>query len=684
MNWAHLLARARAKSPLFWWRTLLAVGAAAFSLLLILQPAPWQVLARAGGMENFGLTENVFFWTWWAGLGSMVIMAGLFLLAPWWTNAPAPQIVAPTTPRVTPRWFWPLVLGAVVACGGIAAPTLNHSLWDDENESLAHYSLGRFVRDGKDAKVRFKAYPWRRTVFSYNTPNNHVFHNILSRASNGLWRAVTRPRGLQFHHVAVRLPAFLAALGGVAALAFLLKDFGYPAGGVAAAWFLALHPWFTEHAAAARGYTLVMLLALLAVFAWRRALQQGKWIWWFAFAIAQFLALWTYPGSLFIFAPLNLATALLIITRSASTPALPVRTQLSRWFCVNSITAAGLLPLILPLVMQLQGYTEKNSGYSIGMQWITDTAWCFVGGAPWNRNSASGSGHQDMQLVVQSLGTTAPWITAAVVAVFFLIGLLVFARRSKLGLALVCTMLAAPVLQFLYARWETIHMWHWYVIHALPFLALFWGVGLAASAGWLARTSRQPWLLPATITVTLTAFIFLNHPVHAWQLAHSKTPHRESVLATRPNPGDYRSEENLRIITFGHVNPAWCYDPNLLRVRSPAEIILLCRQADREGRPLMGNIGHPHVTIPLYPRDFAILEDRRLFGHVEKFAGADYVWDRYVYFYTPGALANVDLSEFLNAEEIAFVEQYAGMSPEKFFASKERPAPGGKKTSESN
>jgi hypothetical protein len=680
MQPSDLLAAARTRTPLFWWRLFFGAAAAGFSLLLILQPSPWRLLAEAGGMENFALNQKIYFWTWWAGAGSIVITAGLFLLSPWWSGAPPPDLPAAPRPPA-PRWFWPLTLGAVVACGALAAPALDHSLWDDENESLTYYSLGRFQADEKTSRLRFKDLHWRRTVFCYDTPNNHVFHNILSRTSNNLWRAAARPRGLPFNHVALRLPALLAALGAVAALALLLRQFGYPAAGVAAAWFLALHPWFTEHAAAARGYTLVMLLLVLGVMAWRQALRSGSWLWWSAFAAAQFLALWTYLGSFFVFAALNLAAAVLILTRHAPSPAVTVRTQLSRWFCVNSVVAAGLLPLLLPLVAQLREYTSKNHGFFLGAEWVKDVGWFFVGGAPWDRGSASGSGYQDMQLVVQSLGTPAPWITAGLVAFFLIVGLWRFAARDRLSCALAASLLAAPILQFLYATWSTLHMWYWYVIYAMPFVAMFWGMGLAGVTAWFARVLHRPWLAPAAGVSILAAFAFLNHPVHAWQLVHSKTPLRESVQATRPYPGDHRAAANRRILTLALTAPVCSYDPYLLRVRSAAEIVLLCRQADHQGRPLSANLGHPHEIQTYHQREFALLQDRRLFGRTETFRGAEEVWDRYVFHYTPGAVAQVDLAEFLDADEIAFVEKYATTPPEKFFAAKVRPAPGGGTTS---
>jgi hypothetical protein len=680
MKPSDLLAAARTRTPLFWWRFFLGAAAAAFSLLLILQPSPWRVLAEAGRMENFTLNQTIYFWTWWAGVGSIVIAVGLCWLAPWWAGAPAPDVPAAPQPPA-PRWFWPLTLGAIVACGALAGPTLNHSLWDDENESLTYYSLGRFQANEKTGRLRFKDLHPRRTVFGFSTPNNHVFHNILSRASNQVWRALVKPRGLQFNHYAVRLPAFVAALFAVAAMALLLKEFGSPAAGVAAAWFLAVHPWFTEHAAVARGYSLFMLLALLAVMAWRRALTSGRWLWWVAFATAQFFMMWNHMGSFFLLALLNLAALVLILTRSTPSPQIPVRTQLSKWFCVNSMVAAGLMPLLLPLVAQLRGYTKTNNGIHIGSEWIRDVTWFFIGGAPWTRHSDAGSGHQDMQLVAQSLGAWAPWMTTTLVGLFFLAGVWVLARRGKLAFALAVCVIAAPVLQFFYARMETVHIWHWYVIYALPFVAMFWGLGVAASAERISRAVHRPWLAPAFAASLLATLVFLNHPVHAWQLVHSKTPLRESVLATRPHPGDYRAPANRNILTMALTAPVYAYDPYLLRVRSAAEIILLCRQADREGRPLSANLGHRHEIQIYHQREFALLQDQRLFGRAETFRGAEEVWDRYVFHYTPGAVSRIDLAEFLDADEIAFVEQYAAVPPEKFFAAKVRPAPGGGTTS---
>jgi len=657
------------KTPLFWWRLFFAAVAGAFSLLLILQPPPWRVLGDAGSWPEMGLLRIIMFCTWWGGLGSIFIAAGLFMLCPWWAGAPAPD-AAREKPRPSPRWFWPLTLAAVIACTAVSGRSLNHSLWDDENESLTNYTLGRFMRDGDRGEVRFKNHSWNKTIFGYSTPNNHIFHNILSRASNDLWRSITRPRNLQFNHLAIRLPAFLAALAAVAALAFLLRDFGYPGAGVLAAWFLALHPWFTEHAAVARGYSLAMLLAVLALIAWRRALLGGSWLWWTAFAAAQFLMMWTYPASLFLLALLNLATAILLWFVPPPVAG-PRRTQLSRWFCVNSIAAAGLLPLLLPLLPQMKKYIAAlgSEPVVIGAAWLRDVFWFFTGGAPWLRDvSPVGWRYLDMQLVGGSLGLVGLWTLGAVVVIPFLAGLWRLAGSGWIGFVAACCTMTAPWLQFLYARQQRIFIWEWYVIFALPFVAMFWGLG----AAWIARLlgnlpPRPPWLAPLTGAALVLLYAFTTQPVRAWKIEHAKTPHYQSTLLTRAHPEDYRSAENRRILTFSIANPSDSYDPNLMVLRNPAELVLLCRMADRENRPLFGNLGHMHVMRRDHPRELALLQEQNLFGRVTKLGGADAGWDRYVYVYTPGSASAHDFSALLAPEELAYVEANVAKSPEKVF-----------------
>jgi hypothetical protein len=662
------------KTPLFWWRLFFVVAAGAFSLLVILQPPPWRVLADAGGMDKMTVNRFATAWSWWGGVGGIMVMAGLFVIAPWWARAPQTETATARLRPPTPRWFWPLVLAAVATCGGIAGPTLEHSLWDDEIQSLNWYYLGRFERTGEQGELRFKSCPWRRTFFGYTTPNNHVFYNVLARACNGIWSTVAQPQGWRFSHLAIRAPAFLAALGAVALLALLLKEFGLPAAGAAAAWFFAVHPWFTEHAALARGYTLVMFLSLAAVIVWRRALLTGSWVWWGCFSVLSFLLLWTYPGSLFMVVPLHLAAVILIL-RGAESVAVPVRTQLSRWFCTNSVVAAGTLPLLLPLYPQMKKYLAMlaSDPVEIGAPWLRDVFWLFTGGAAWFRGiSTADWQYHDMQLVAGSWGSGGLAVLAAAVVVPFLAGLWTMARRGPIGSALVICASAAPVLHFLYARMQKVGIADWYVIYALPFVAMFWGLGTVQIGRLLGRLApRSPAIMPATAVVLLLLCAAATHPVRAWQTVHPRTPHLESVLIAREQPGNYLSETNRRMLTFAFIHAPVLYDPHLITLTSPAELILLCRQADRGNRPLAGSFNCLHVMQRENRRALELLHDPRLFGRSRKLGSSEPGFDRHIFFYTPGSASEYDFSAVLTPSEIDFVEQHAATRSEMFFGVKE-------------
>jgi hypothetical protein len=105
-------------------------------------------------------------------------------------------------------------------------------------------------------------------------------------------------------------------------------------------------------------------------------------------------------------------------------------------------------------------------------------------------------------------------------------------------------------------------------------------------------------------------------------------------------------------------------------VQNPAELVLLCRQADREGRPLYGSLGHMHVMKEEHARELALLNDPRLFGSSTKLGGADTGWDRFVYLYTPGSASTYDFSSILSPEEIAYVEANVNRRPEVVFSKK--------------
>ena len=649
----------RGRGAVFWWRFSLTIAAAAFSLLLILQPPPWQVLTDAAG-EELSVGRIVFIGTWLGGAGGIAILAFLFTVCPWWACAPDPANRIVAAPRA-PVWFWPVVAAAVIAAGSIATPSLGHSLWDDEHESLVWYILGRYVRQAPEGNIKLKEHNWRRTVFAYSTPNNHVFHNILARWSNATWRALAAPKERQFSEVALRLPAFLAGLACVAALALLLKDFGLPGSGALAAWFLALQPWFTQHMALARGYALVMLLTVLVLVFWRRALVSGAWQWWALLAACQFFALWTYPAVVFLLALLNLSLVALILFRPSPVNA-PARTLLSRWFSCSCLAGAGLLPLVFPLVPQMKDYMESLGGGMMALPWLANLGSFLVGGAAWDRSSGTGTSYLDMQLVARSCGPAVLHVLYGGAVLVFVMGLVRFFRRGKLEATVAACVVLGPAMHWLYAETKGVILWEWYLVYVVPSVCLFWGVGTAAVGQSVARFTRSSWPGVLASALVVAFYAYAASPVRAWHSAHSRVPYRESTVAARSGV------DGARTIVFSTTGAPLAYDPALFYIEEPLDLAILMFQADTQQRPLVANMGQMQNLRERCPEIFALLESKKLFPVVERFPGFMSGGDRFVCRYAAGSAAAFDFSGILDTDEVTYAKSKAGIAPEKFFA----------------
>jgi len=616
------------------------------------------------GDGKLSIAQLVYVGTWWGGLGSIALMALLFVICPWWARAPQPEAVEPRS-QVTPRWFWPVVLSAVIAGGAIAAPTLNRSLWDDEHETLVWYVLGRYVRTAPDGEIKLKEHNWRRTIFGYSTPNNHIFHNILARSTNALWRAAAKPEKLRFNEVALRIPAFLAGLACIAALAFLLKDFGFAGAGAVAAWFLALHPWFTEHMALARGYTLTMLFTVLAVVFWRRALVSGSWRWFGALATCQLLVLWTYPAAIFLLAIFNLAFVLLAV-RQPEGVAHPRTTMLSRWFCCSALAGAGMLPLVGPLIPQMRSYIESLVPGSISGGWLANLFCFFAGGAAWDNGSRADIDYHDLQLITQAYGAEVLVVLLCLAGGLFVLGALRFAHGGVLAATAMACFVAGPVVHWIYASTKGIVLWEWYLIYALPFVCLCWGVGVCGLGDMAAKTTRKTWAAPIFALLVLGLYAVATSPVRAWHFSHCKVPYRESTAASRSGWND---EET---IVFSTTGAPLAYDPHLFYLETPLDLATLMFQADTMNRPLVANMGQIGTLRLHYPGIYNLVENTSLFPKVEKFKGFFSGGDRYVCRYAPGSASKHDFAGVLSPEEIAYAKSKANIAPEIYFAGREK------------
>ena len=213
-----------------------------------------------------------------------------------------------------------LLVGAVVVAAGLRLPALGSSLGHDEAYTLE----------------AFASQPYERIVTSYAAPNNHILHSVLVRAAVQLSGA---------RSWTARLPAYIAGVLAVPLMYALARTlFATSTAGLIAAWLLAMMPAHISYSQVARGYSLSILLSILALLFARRAVDEGRDRLWVAFGLWGFLGAWTLPSGAFHVVSLGAWAALVagagarrkaVITTLATSAAialayLPIRAQLER------------------------------------------------------------------------------------------------------------------------------------------------------------------------------------------------------------------------------------------------------------------------------------------------------------------------------------------------------------------
>lgn len=162
-------------------------------------------------------------------------------------------------------------LGAVVAFGAIIRlHYLSLPMRYDESFSFTHYVAPSL----------------RSALADYSTPNNHLFHTLLSHMSTQLFGN---------HAWAIRLPAFIAGVLIVpAAYAAVRRLYSREAGLVAAA-LVAGSSQLIEFSVNARGYTMVVLAFLVLIALATRLIEHPSVTGWLTFSWIASLGLWTIP-----------------------------------------------------------------------------------------------------------------------------------------------------------------------------------------------------------------------------------------------------------------------------------------------------------------------------------------------------------------------------------------------------
>jgi hypothetical protein len=613
-------------------RRLLWVGAA-IVLLLLLRVAfgdkPWDEKVQAwvseGRAKGFLAAYG-----WWASLLNAAVVTALVATRRLWLGAPEPR--AELARYAPPRgagagspWLRWVLLAAVIAHLGVAAPRLSQSLWGDEEHTVRHAIVGSWY--WADEVLRHDDKKWRDTFFYYTQGNNPVPMSALAKASWEAWKALggdpwrCEPAVRAFPFVFGTLSVLMAGL--------FLRRIGLAAAGALAAWILVLHPWHLSYATQIRAYPLVLALVPATLYAAVEVLHRGTWRRWALTGVLQLLMLWVYPGALWYVVILNAALAAALFLHHRGSPAW--REQAARLVVTGVASGVAWLQLMLPNLMQFTTHLRERASSPTPRGTVADVLSYLLSGMPWPDRSSAPFYPELADLAAAHPAAVS--LFAGVCVALLALGAGRLARRGQ-GVALAAMLIPAP-LTFLFAEARTLYLYPWYVIFVLPGAVMLVAVGLTTLFAWL----REPRAFLAATAVAgvafLLAFGWISSQPRALLRSHSFEPFRESVDAVRPSLDPYHPGNAAVLTAIVHGETRY-YDPLAIKTETVAELARVMELARREEKPLFVISGRLDLVRARFQGVLERLQDEDTFELVAYFPAFLEKYDRYVYHYRGG------------------------------------------------
>ncbi|MEY4484889.1 MAG: hypothetical protein RL693_2341 [Verrucomicrobiota bacterium] len=509
---------------------------------------------------------------WWAACINAVLCAALALTAKWWSGnaaAPAWKPGLKTHPGALSRRGWIALILILAAAGALRWARMDLSFYNDEAHTFRRYIAGQNMPQ-PDGTIKWRPVTWLETVWLNKIGNNSPPFTMLSRLSYAGWKKISGSSVGKVSESAVRLPAWVAGMASLVLLFFIVRRL-LP-GSAACYWlllFAALHPWHLRYSTEARGYGL-MLLGISACFYFLlRAAGDGKWRWWLAMGVAQFLTIWAFSGILFFFVAFNGLLLLWVAVSSKQTGGSFL--ALVRPLFGMLVGAMLTLQLSLPSMIQLAVSLRYNAAVRgvMGIAWWQDVAGGLLAGIRWVDNDP-GNPHN---LAMSRILTAAPWVWLLLLLFVVVLGVGTL-RLLKTNHAARIMILSAPIAIFtgwLLLRMQGKYLHVWYVLYALPGLFVAWSAGAAQLASDGRKSALHRGLLMGLLILCAASWTCLD-----WHLLH-------------------HSKENIRGLEeavpanaiFGCLfSDADIYNPASEVLKGKADVERLIARAQAEKRPL--------------------------------------------------------------------------------------------------
>jgi hypothetical protein len=600
---------------------------------LVFGPSPSEsgVAAAEAAGEKIRTSHHVATGLWRAALVNLVVCLGLIRCVRWLvhplTEKP-PRFSAARNDR-TSSSSRPILIAVLAALGLTlfhAGPRLDDGLWHDEAKGVKHFVVGRYNLSKTSGEIRYHEVTWQEAVWRFTFPN-HTLFGVLAKASHtAMPPDRTRDDRFYVNETAIRLPSLLGALGGIVATAWLLHLLGLSRAAMIAPLLLSIHPWFLRYAAEARGYSLLFLFGPLCIALAIKGLNDGRWRWWLALALCQFLLVWSVLNGLYLLIALNVSLAIWLWTKR-SHPA--TRALAGRWLLSGITSAVIAVWMMMPLLPQFLEYVarEGKDPSKYGTETMRDMLSAYTTGM---RYSEFGGGGGHLR------GNVPGMLLAALVGGLAIVGAWSLARRNTAArIALAMLLLPAPLF-YAHCTISQPHFFYWYVIFGLP---LFWAVvaqGCVAAGD--ACRCKVPRPALAMALVLGLAMLAVGHGKRSWLSENPIEAERDAALAVRGSFVDPTLPEFRNIVTLGFCREPILYDISTARASDAGEFKAALIRADADNKPLYVNYG-PVKAYQHFGDIMELVDDPRMFEPIADFEGIDAGSDRVVRRYRPGSVA---------------------------------------------
>jgi hypothetical protein len=570
------------------------------------------------------------------------VNAGLLLLllassALWARDETAPLAQSATARVRIPGTAIALLLVACALAGALRWNLAHGGVWWDEAWSVRHAILGAHEPDPDEpGRLRFEPVPWTNTLFYYRKPTNHVLYSVTARASIGAWRVAAGAGPEAWDEFALRFPAFAAALLSVLLLGLLVHDLGFPRAAPGAAFLLAIHPWHVRFGADGRGYSFMVLFAIVAAWCLLHGLRDGRWRWWLGYGSAQLALLWTHPLSVYFPLALGAAGAVGLWLGPGSREDRLVR--LARLLVVNALAAMAFLQVMAPNLAQAAALYEEWRKVEADPGTVGRRVWLYLAtGLAQNYPRSP----DETLPTLRSIWGGALWTRGIVFGLLPGLAALGFVRAGRqpgAARVVVIGLCAAVPIALLHRSVSEFLLIERFVIYGLVPVATLVAIGAETLVAAIVPRRFGRAAVPIGLAAALAAY-------QAFVLPQTRVLLDRPQMATREVAAFIAAAELaspngvLRAgVGIGGQVPA-IYDPYLEHVETREEIAELCARARVEGRPLYLAYGYYHANRTGRFRDlFADLDDPRYFELAARFPGIETEFTYRVLRYTGRAL----------------------------------------------